>query len=81
MGNFQADLTDIHIVELRNATPLIKHQQFVGTLKDLSNKISRTRLQEQEARAFIKKTIEWIELTSEWCELADDKEEIARNRE
>ena len=81
MGNYQADRTVVEIVRRKQAPPLIKHEEFIGTLVELNNKISCLKNNEREAQEHVQQMVKWIELTVEWCELADDQDEIARNRE
>ena len=81
MKHRRAELNETSIVQRPGWPPLIKHEEFTGTLVKLSKKISSVRQNENEAREFVTKNTKLIELTFEWCELADDEDEIARRRE
>ena len=73
--------TAIVVKERKGWPPLIKHQDFTGTLDELKQRISTVQQHEKEAREFIKRRTKLIELSTEWCELLDDEDEIAQKRE
>ena len=81
MKHRRAELNDTAIVIRPGWPPLIKHEEFTGTLVELSKKISTMRKSENEAREFVRNNTKWIELTIEWCDLTDDEDEIARQQE
>ena len=81
MKHRRAELNNTSIVIRPSWPPLIKHEDFTGTLVELSKKISSVRKSENEAREFVKRNTKWIDVTIEWCDLADDEDEIDRQRE
>ena len=81
MNDRRAELNDTAVVIRPGWPPLIKHEEFTGTLEQLSKEISSVRKSENEAREFVTRNTKWIELTIKWCDLADDEDEIARQRE
>ena len=77
MKHRRAELNDTSIVIRPGWPPLIKHEEFTGTLDELSKRIPSTRKNKNEAHEYLKKGKKWIEITIELCELEDDEDKIA----
>ena len=83
MRRCRDDVNDTAIVvkERKGRPPLIKHQDFTGTIQELKQRISTAIQHEKEAREFVKRRLKLIEINIEWCELSDNENEISQKQE
>ena len=77
MKHRRAESNDTSIARRPGWPPLIKHEEFTGTLVQLSKEISSVRKNENEAHEYLEKGEKRIKIIIEMCELEDNEDKIA----